>query len=139
MFSSRKGGRLVSIWSVWEDDQRFYANSFVLICLLGVIAYLVCIMDWDKGNAHILESLILHIGPIGLSSAILALLILAVRGFILALFDWGRRWRTQETTAKEIQQLLNDWVKNDPNMKKLVDEGKIEVPDVTEQYVDNRR
>ena len=93
-------GRRVPIWSVLEEDQRWYSWLFPSLWLAGILyhAYLrFRIGAVSPEEPHILLTVgefTKDLGIVGLSAAIVALMVIAGRRLTLALFDWGNRGKT---------------------------------------------
>ncbi len=83
-----------SIWSVRKDDLPWYSVLFPLLWVVGSIVYAVTIVSRQLQPAEVIGMLVAGIGLVGLSSAVLSLMILAVKGGvrrIMPLFDWADR------------------------------------------------
>ena len=83
-----------SIWSIRKDDLAWYSVLFPLLWVVGAIVYAVTIFSRQLQPAEVIGLLIAGIGLVGLSSAVLSLMILAAKGGvrrIMPLFDWADR------------------------------------------------
>lgn len=97
----------VEIWSVLAEDQRLYAWLFPSFWLLGA-AYHAFL------RFRVLEdSVVLTIGEfskdvgiVGLSAAVLAIMVIAGRRLTVALFDWGNRTKTLARGRQEGEKEL---------------------------------
>ncbi len=88
----------VPIWSVLEEDQRLYSWLFPGLWLAGTL-YHAYLRFWIEPESHILLTVgefTKDTGIVGLSAAVVALMIIAGRRFAMALFDWGNRSKTLE-------------------------------------------
>ena len=100
----------VAIWSVLEDDHRWYAGLFPALWLIGTLYHGYFwfvtrpVPDWSWNLA--ISEFIQDIGFVGLASAILALMIVAARRLVMALFDWGNKDKTRAEAIIEYKQWL---------------------------------
>ena len=100
----------VAIWSVLEEDQRWYSWLFPGLWLAGSL-YHAYIRFWIEPETHILLTVgefTKDLGIVGLSAAVIALMIIAGRRFTVALFDWGNREKTLERGRVEGRAENND-------------------------------
>ena len=107
----------VEIWSVLEEDQRWYAVLFPSLWLAGTLyhAYLRFLIE-DTGSS---ESRMLFtvgeftkdLGIVGLSAAVVALMVIAGRRGALALFDWGNKEKTRREAREQEREAWVDWVR----------------------------
>ncbi len=98
---SRRGR--VPIWSVLEEDQRLYSWLFPGLWLAGTL-YHAYLRFWIEPEYHILLTVgefTKDMGIVGLSAAIVALMLIAGRRFTMALFDWGNREKTRRLARAE--------------------------------------
>ena len=88
----------VPIWSVLEEDQRLYSWLFPGLWLAGTLyhAYLRFRIEPESHILLTVGEFTKDTGIVGLSAAIVALMLIAGRRFIMALFDWGNRSKTLE-------------------------------------------
>ncbi len=93
----------VAIWSVLEEDQRWYAWLFPGLWLLGTLyhAYLRFQVKPEDHLALTIGEFTKDVGIVGLSAAILALIIVSARRFGMALFDWANRDKTRAQRDEE--------------------------------------
>ena len=93
----------VPIWSVLDEDQRWYAWLFPGIWLLETLyhAYLRFRVDPEESLVLTIGEFTKDIGIVGLSAAILALMIIAARRLGMALFDWANKDKTRAERDKE--------------------------------------
>ena len=93
----------VPIWSVLDEDQRWYAWLFPGIWLLGTLyhAYLRFRVDPEESLVLTIGEFTKDIGIVGLSAAILALMVIAARRLAMALFDWANKDKTRAERDKE--------------------------------------
>ena len=83
-----------SIWSVSRDDLTWYSILFPVLWIVGAAISSVTIFHQQLQPAEMIRTLVGEVGLVGLSAAILSLVILAVRGGvrrIMPLFDWADR------------------------------------------------
>lgn len=71
----------------------------------------------DEALVLVVREFIQDIGIVGLAAAILALMVIALRRFIVALFDWPSRDKTRAERDKE-------WEAWDARRKAALDAGK---------------
>ena len=93
----------VPIWSVLEEDQRLYSWLFPGLWLAGTL-YHAYLRFWIEPESHILLTVgefTKDMGIVGLSAAIVALMLIAGRRFMMALFDWGNREKTRRIARAE--------------------------------------
>ena len=98
---SRRGR--VPIWSVLEEDQRLYSWLFPGLWLVGTL-YHAYLRFQIEPESHILLTVgefTKDMGIVGLSAAIVALMLIAGRRFMMALFDWGNREKTRRIARAE--------------------------------------
>ena len=104
-----------SIWSIRKDDLAWYSVLFPLLWVVGAIVYAVTIFSRQLQPAEVIGLLIAGIGLVGLSSAVLSLMILAAKGGvrrIMPLFDWAdRREAKLRAEAREAgrQEVNAEW------------------------------
>ena len=93
----------VPIWSVLEEDQRLYSWLFPGLWLAGTLyhAYLRFRIEPESHILLTVGEFTKDTGIVGLSAAIVALMLIAGRRFIMALFDWGNRSKTLEQGRAE--------------------------------------
>ena len=73
----RSDDNRVSIWSVESEDLKFYSKLFPLLTISGILFYGICFVNWDNKLVG-LWNLISNIGSIGISAAVISLLILVI-------------------------------------------------------------
>ena len=76
-----------SIWSIRKDDLSWYSVLFPVLWLVGIVNQLFLI-PWGDGWTSVISLLIAEVGKVGLSAAVLSLIILAGRRAAMPLFDW---------------------------------------------------
>ena len=98
---SRRGR--VPIWSVLEEDQRLYSWLFPGLWLAGTLyhAYLRFRIEPESHILLTVGEFTKDMGIVGLSAAIVALMLIAGRRFTMALFDWGNREKTRRLARAE--------------------------------------
>lgn len=88
-----------SIWSVSQSDQRLFSVLFPAIWFTGMVFHVLHKKPWSKDVFEAAVSLTESIATAGIAAAILAMMILAMRGGIMVLFDWAteqrRKWREE--------------------------------------------
>lgn len=91
-----------------EEDQRWYAWLFPGLWLLGTLyhAYLRFQVEPEEHLALTIGEFSKDIGIVGLSAAVLALMIIFARRFGMALFDWGNRDKTRAKRDAEWRSWL---------------------------------
>lgn len=106
----------VAIWSVLEEDQQLYAVLFPSLWLVGTLyhAYLRFWVGSEPEDSQRLVFTIIEfitdIGIVGLSAAILALMLIAARRAIMALFDWANRDKTRAAGIEEgREEVYREW------------------------------
>ena len=103
----------VAIWSVLEDDQRWYAWLFPGLWLLGTLyhAYLRFRVNPESDSLVVtIGEFTKDMGIVGLSAAIVALMIIATRRLMMALFDWGNREKTRREARAENNREWDKWL-----------------------------
>ena len=103
--------RRVAIWSVLEEDQRWYAWLFPGLWLVGTLyhGYLRFRIVADENLLITVGEFTKDIGIVGLSAAILALMAIAARRGTMALFDWGNREKTRRQARAERDREWEEW------------------------------
>ena len=93
----------VAIWSVLEEDQRWYSWLFPGLWLAGSLyhAYLRFRIEPESHILLTVGEFTKDLGIVGLSAAVIALMAIAGRRFIVALFDWGNREKTRRVARAE--------------------------------------
>ena len=121
-----------SIWSVRKDDLAWYSVLFPLLWVAGAIVYAVTIVSRQLQLAEMIGMLIAGIGLVGLSSAVLSLMILAAKGGvrrIMPLFDWADRREAKlraevrEETRRQVHAEWKAWYE-----REKANGGKFENP-----------
>ena len=101
-----------SIWSVRRDDLTLYSILFPVLWVAGMVAHATLVIEWEDGIVPGLVASMPAVGIVGISAAVLSLMVIAARRFILVLFDWTtkaeRRIRKErEETIRLIQDFLD--------------------------------
>ena len=101
----------VAIWSVLEEDQRWYAWLFPGLWLGGTLyhAYLLFWGGSDEALALLVGEFMKDIGFVGLASAILALMIIAARRLFMALFDWRNSEKSRTEGREQADKEWDEW------------------------------
>ena len=98
-----------SIWSVSQDDLRLYSILFPSFWLAGVIYYAIFISEWDAGWATVIGQLVIGIGAVGVSAAVLSMMVLAGRRLTMVLFDWTTKAeKRREEGRNQVLELLDE-------------------------------
>lgn len=129
---SERGGR-ESIWSISKDDLKIYSILFPCIWLVETIFYTWKIVPWDKGWVEVIGELILNVGILGVSSAVLSMMVLAGWRFGMVLFDWPSKVKREREKALKTgyETATNDLLsalKNNSAIKKAIDSGELQLP-----------
>ena len=119
-----------SIWSVRTEDRFQFSVIFFTLFLLGVgvVSYYEI---WLKDSDSLIETtiaLIRDIGAVGLASVVLALVRFegwdSIMGIARELLQ--RQQYNKGVAAREA--IWGDWLKSNPEVQKLIDEGKAKAP-----------
>ena len=82
-----------SIWSVSRTNLNLYSVLFPVLWLAGTVYMVVFVLEPWRNPTQILPSLFVYMGTIGISSAVLSLMIVAGKDFVMVLFDWANKAR----------------------------------------------
>ena len=85
-----------SIWSVSRNNLALYSILFPVIWLAGMV-YVVGFVAVPWRGQENLISLLAHAGTMGISSAVLSLMILAGKDLVMVLFDWANKATSKST------------------------------------------
>ena len=130
-----------SIWSVSRNNLALYSILFPALWLAGMV-YVVGFVAAPWRGQESLISLLAHAGTMGISSAVLSLMILAGKDLVMVLFDWANkaRQRAQERGRLEGRQegrqegyeAVKEWIESNPDLQESIRElreaGAIEPP-----------
>ena len=97
----------MAIWSVLEEHHHWYA-WLTPGWLLGTLHH-ACVKFQVRPEDHValtIGEFTKDIGIVGLSAAVLALMIISGRRFGMALFDWGNRDKTRAKRDAEWRSWL---------------------------------
>ena len=84
-----------SIWSVSRPNLNLYSTLFPAFWLAGTIYLVVFVLKPWNDPAQALPTLLMYIGSMGISSAVLSLMIVAGKDFVMVLFDWANKARAK--------------------------------------------
>ena len=90
-----------SIWSIDEKDLALYSRLFPVYWVIGILFYILFIAELDTGWDNIVWQIVLNIGLVGVSSAVLAMMCIAGKRSIMPLFDWATREKTRAAAYAE--------------------------------------
>ncbi len=90
-----------SIWSIDEEDLALYSRLFPIYWVIGILFYILFIAELDKSWEHILWQIMLNVGLVGVSSAVLAMMCIAGKRSVMPLFDWATREKTRAKAYAE--------------------------------------
>ncbi len=95
----------IAIWSVFEEDQRLYSWLFPTLWIVGVSYHawlrFIALDPPDGKFALAVSQFVMDIGIVGLSAAVMALMYIAARRAVMALFDWPNKQKTREERDRE--------------------------------------
>ena len=116
----------VEIWSVLEEDQRWYAWLFPLLWLVGASYHAVLGIWVHEGSVALrIGEFSKDVGIVGLSAAILALMTIAGRRSAMALFDWPNKAKTREEGRQEGRQETDrEWAEWNERREMAFREGR---------------
>ena len=119
-----------SIWSVRTEDRFQFSVIFFTLFLLGVglvSYYEIWVKDCDS-RIEIIVALIRDVGAVGLASVVLALIRFegwdSIMGIARELLQ--RQQYNKGVAAREAA--WGDWLTSNPEIQKLIDEGKANLP-----------
>ena len=84
-----------SIWSVSRANLNLYSVLFPVFWLAGTVYMVVFVLKPWNDPAQALPTLLLYIGSVGISSAVMSLMIVAGKDFVMVLFDWANKARAK--------------------------------------------
>ena len=91
-------GERESIWSVRKDDLAWYSILFPSFWVIGVVYHGAFVVKWHL-KAYAVSSFLMDSGAIGISSAVLAMMVVAGKRVVMALFDWPSKREKREAEA----------------------------------------
>ena len=103
----------VSIWSVSRADLRWFSVLFPSLWIMGTLYYAAFRASWNNPADATFSTL--FNADIGLSAAVLALMVIAGKAVIVVLFDWPirvrekRREEGRREARQEIRAKISDW------------------------------
>ena len=101
----------VPIWSVLDEDQRWYAWLFPSLWLLGTIYHAILRISVHEGSVALrFGDFTKDVGIVGLSAAILALMVIAGRRTAMALFDWRNSDKSRAQGRQEADREWHEWM-----------------------------
>ncbi len=110
------------IWSVSEDDQEWFAVLFPVLWLSGTVYYALLMVSWEDVPVAI-GKMIVSIGGIGLSAAVLSLMVIAGKGLVMVLFDWANKAR--EKSRQKGREEAFDQIRNATPPERLAEINSI--------------
>ena len=79
----------VSIWSVSEEDLRLYSVIFPFLWLIFTAYHAFFGIDWQTdGWIGGIDKFLLDTGILGVSAAVIGMILLVARRVVMVLFDW---------------------------------------------------
>ena len=79
----------ISIWSVSEGDLRLYSIVFPALWAIITAFHIFFGIDWQKeGWIGGIDKFLLETGILGVSAAVLGMILLVLRRIVMVLFDW---------------------------------------------------
>ena len=79
-----------SIWSVTEEERRWYFALFPAVLICSVSYYAGFVIDWTQGVHQSVGILMLAFGALGVSSAIFSMVLVAGGSFMVISMGWLR-------------------------------------------------
>ncbi len=122
-----------SIWSVSRNNLALYSILFPAIWLAGMV-YVVGFVAAPWRGQESLLSLLAYTGTMGISSAVLSLMILAGKDLVMVLFDWANKARRKARNEglQEGYEAVKEWIESNPDLQESIRElrktGAIEPP-----------
>ena len=77
-----------SIWSVSESERRWYSALFPVVLLISVLYYAIYVIPWHEGTVKGVGILMLSFGALGVSSAILSMVLVAGGRTMVISVEW---------------------------------------------------
>lgn len=77
-----------SIWSVSESERRWYSVLFPFVLLISVLYYALYVIPWHEGTSKGIGILMLSFGALGVSSAILSMVLVAGGRTMVISVEW---------------------------------------------------
>ena len=77
-----------SIWSVSESERRWYSALFPIVLLISVLYYAIYVILWHEGTVKGVGILMLSFGALGVSSAILSMVLVAGGRTMVISVEW---------------------------------------------------
>ena len=90
-----------SIWGVSKEDLGLYSFLFPIYWIAGTAYYAVFMAQWDEGWITVIGQLIMSVGLIGASAAVLSMMTIAGRRAVMPLFDWPTKEKTRAEARAE--------------------------------------
>ena len=113
----------ISIWSVSEGDLRLYSIVFPALWAIITAFHIFFGIDWQKeGWIGGIDKFLLETGILGVSAAVLGMILLVLRRIVMVLFDWpskreravrrafeaGRQAEREEREARRQAEIIPD-------------------------------
>ncbi len=98
-----------SIWSISSENLRLYSVLFPLFWIAGTTYYAIYMITWPAGWIVVTGHLMMNIGIIGVSSAVLSMMVIAGKEAIMTLFDW--RKQLEERKIRRVRAEMEDEVR----------------------------
>ncbi len=100
-----------SIWSISSENLRLYSVLFPLFWIAGTTYYAIYMIPWPAGWIVVTGHLMMNIGIIGVSSAVLSMMVIAGKEAIMTLFDWRKQLEERKIrrVRAEIQAEWQAW------------------------------
>ena len=90
-----------SIWSVSESERRWYSALFPFVLLISVLYYAIYIIPWHEGTSKGVGILMLSFGALGVSSAILSMVLVAGGKTMVISVEWLHDKVKERRAARE--------------------------------------
>ena len=90
-----------SIWSVSESERRWYSALFPVVLLVSVLYYAIYIIPWHEGTSKGVGILMLSFGALGVSSAILSMVLVAGGKTMVISVEWLHDKVKERRAARE--------------------------------------
>ena len=93
-----------SIWSVSESERRWYSALFPFVLLISVLYYAIYIIPWHEGTSKGVGILMLSFGALGVSSAILSMVLVAGGKTMVISVEWLHDKVKERRAAREAEE-----------------------------------
>ena len=110
-----------SIWSVTEEERRWYFALFPAVLICSVAYYANFVIDWTQGVHQSVGILMLAFGALGVSSAIFSMVLVAGGSFMVISMGWLR-----DKVNAQRESVRQKWVHEgmEKGIKKGIAEGR---------------